>query len=313
MGILLGMRTLTTLLLCVVSALAQEAVVLVGGRYADRQNTFEVEVWSHSLDCGIDIKNTPDVFDHQPGVALLENNLYVCGGRRIGTNSPSDDCDIYSLADNVWTEGPKQTFNRTGNPFENLQMTTVGLTVVAVYQGNSYYPDFESTKYQMSSLGEGGWSEPTLLNVSFSGGYGFRDLIALDENHVAFSAVTDGTIYIVHVETETVVTEVYLNFQCYSPFLYNNQYTCVKEGTEELVSLSFSEDFGEPTWTVVKSQLPMVFTNNHYGFYTQLDGMITCVCSDEAVIFYLEDDEWKSEEMKIPRVESGHVVIPCAM
>ena len=48
-------------------------------------------------------------------------------------------------------------------------------------------------------------------------------------------------------------------------------------------------------------------------FMTQLDGMLTAVFSQEAIISYLEGDEWKSEEMEIPRVESGHLVIPCHM
>ena len=50
----------------------------------------EVEVWSHSPDCGIHIKNTPDSFTDRPGVAVLENNQYVCGGLRIETNSTID-------------------------------------------------------------------------------------------------------------------------------------------------------------------------------------------------------------------------------
>merc|ERR1711970_573753 len=318
--ILLGMRTLTTLLLCVVSALAQEAVVLVGGRYADSQDTFEVEVWSHSPNCGINIKNTPDSFVDRPGVAVLKNNLYVCGGRRIGTDSTSDDCDVYSLTDNVWTDGPTQPFNRTNNNgFEDqfkFRMATVGSTVVAAYQGNSYYPEFEPQEYQMSILGGEGWSEPTLLGVSK--GDMFLGMVALDEKHVALRAYISypaiETIYIVNVETLTVVTEISLDFHCYVPFLYNNQYTCVKEGAEELMGLSLSEDFSEPTWTVVQSLPADIFhTDYHAYFMTQLDGMLTGVFSQEAVIFYLEGEEWKSEEMEIPRVESGHVVIPCPM
>ena len=78
-------------------------------------------------------------------------------------------------------------------------------------------------------------------------------------------------------------------------------------------SLSFSEDFSEPTWSVVQS-LPPGAPDTYYGFFlTQLDGMLTCVFSKEAVVFYLEGYEWTSEEMKIPRVESGHVVIPCSV
>merc|ERR1712002_893684 len=103
-----------------------------------------------------------------------------------------------------------------------------------------------------------------------------------------------------------VVAEISLDFGCFVPFLYNNQYTCVKEGAEELISLSFSEDFSEPTWTVVQSLPADIFSTDFYAyFFTQLDGMLTVVFSQEAVIFYLEGDEWKSKGMEIPRVNSG--------
>ena len=58
----------------------------MGGKYADGYVDNEVEVWSHSPDCGINIKNTPDSFVDRPGDAFQGNNLYVCGGRRIGTD-----------------------------------------------------------------------------------------------------------------------------------------------------------------------------------------------------------------------------------
>jgi len=318
------MRTLTTLLPCVVTALAQEALVLVGGKFGDGYVDNEVEVWSHSSDCGINIKNTPDFFIDRPGVAALENNLYVCGGRRIGTNSTSDDCDIYSLADNEWMDGPNQPFDRTDNdPFNyefRFRMTTLGPTVVAAYQ------DHPEQEYQMSTLGEEGWSEPTSLGGTSNHGQTFLGLITLDEKHVALTAQQkyvypmNVTIFIVNVETVTVVAEIPLDFVCYMPFLYNNQYTCVKvgsvnpDGAWDLLSLSFSEDFDEPTWTVVQSLPPDIFEFDMYNyryFMTQMDGMLTGVFTKEAVIFYLEGDEWKSEEIKIPRDEPGHVVIPC--
>jgi len=287
---------------------------MVGGKYADGYVDNEVEVWTHSPECGINIKNTPDSFVDRPGVAVLENNLYVCGGQRIGTNSTSDDCDIYSLTDNVWTDGPTQPFNRTHNngfdPQFKLRMATVGSTVVAAYQGNSYYPDFEPQEYQMSTLGAEGWSEPTSLGVSKGD---LQGMVALDVKHVA---VWGGeTIYIVNVDKLTVVAEV-LDVHCCLPFLYNNQYTCVKSA-KELISLSFSEDFSEPTWTVVQNLPADIFHAYEYDCYPyfmiQLDGMLTAVFSRDAVIFYLEGDEWKSDEMEIPRVESGHLVIPCNM
>jgi len=309
--ILLGMKTLTTVLLFAVSSLAQEALVLVGGKYADGYLDNEVEVWSHSSNCGLNIKSTPDYFVDRPGVAAQENNLYVCGGNRIGTNSTSDDCDVYSLTDNAWTDGPTQPFNRTnnngfGDQFK-FRMSTVGSTVVAAYQDDIYYP-IVPQEYQMSTLGKEGWSEPTSLGVNYGE---FQGMVALDEKHVALnSGSTYEMIYIVNVETLTVVAEVSLDFSCILPFMYNNQYTCVKRGPEELMSLTFSEDFNEPTWTVLQS-LPDIFHVPEPYFMAQLDGMLTGVFPREAVIFYLEGDEWKSEEMEIPRYDPGYVVIPC--
>ena len=152
--------------------------------------------------------------------------------------------------------------------------------MVAAYQGNSYYPDFEPQEYPISTLGEEGWSGPTSLGGSF-GEFSFFDMIAMDKKHVALTGSIqyppNETIYIINVETVTVVTDISLDFHCYAPFLYNNQYTCVKEGTDELWSLSFSEDFSEPTWSVVQS-LPPGAPDTYYGFFlTQLDGMLTCV------------------------------------
>ena len=129
-------------------------------------------------------------------------------GRRIGTNSTIDTCDNYSLTDNVWTDGPDQPFNRTNNDEFDTQfkfwMATAGPTVVAAYQGNPYYPDFEPQVYQMSTLGEEGWSEPTSLGVSF-GEFTFFDMIALDEKHVALTGSIqyppNETICITNAET----------------------------------------------------------------------------------------------------------------
>ena len=314
---------LTALLLCVGPTLAQEALVLVGGRYADGYVDNEVEVWSHSADCGVNIKNTPDSFIDRPGVAFLENNLYVCGGHRIGTNSSSDDCDVYSLTDNIWTKGPPQPFNRTTNDgFEDtfsIRMATVGHTVVAAYAGNMQWPDFEPVEYQISTLGETGWSEPTSLSVRLDNM--FLGMVALDEKHVALRDLqtysSNETVYIVNVETELVVAKIIKDWECNSePVLYNNQYTCIKRSADrkEVMSLSFSQDFSDPTWTMVETLPSDIFPIDYSeDFLTVVDGMLTVVFSRQAAIFYLDGGEWKSEEMDIPRTQSGHVVIPCLM
>ena len=119
------------------------------------------------------------------------------------------------------TDGPNQPFNRTNNDDFDTQfkswMSTVGSTVVAAYQGNSYYPDFEPQEYQISTLGEEGWSDPTSLGVSF-GEFSFFDMIAMDKKHVALTGSIqyppNETIYIINVETITVVTDKSLDFHC---------------------------------------------------------------------------------------------------
>merc|ERR1712179_607868 len=53
---------LAVFLLSCGSALAEEALVIVGGLYPDGYQDNEVEVWSHSADCGLSIDKTPDSF-----------------------------------------------------------------------------------------------------------------------------------------------------------------------------------------------------------------------------------------------------------
>ena len=42
---------------------AQEASVIIGGTYPDGSPVTEVEVWSPSTECSINIKDTPVVFE----------------------------------------------------------------------------------------------------------------------------------------------------------------------------------------------------------------------------------------------------------
>ena len=67
-------------------AASQDAVALFGGAYPDGYMDNEVEVWSHSSSCDLEIPSTPDSFRDGPGVAVLDDKIYVCGGHRMGTN-----------------------------------------------------------------------------------------------------------------------------------------------------------------------------------------------------------------------------------
>ena len=66
---------------------------MLGGQYPDGYDDTEVEVWSLDPDCDVHIKNTKQAFIDRPAVAVLENNIYVCGLIRIGLNQTSSACD----------------------------------------------------------------------------------------------------------------------------------------------------------------------------------------------------------------------------
>ena len=131
--LVLNMRLLELLLAFLLTYIgattAQDAVALFGGEYPDGLMDNEVEVWSHSSSCNLEIPSTPDSFRDGPGVAVLEDKIYVCGGHRIGTNhTTSSTCDVYSLTENTWSEGP--TFS---NHPTRVHLTTVGSRLIAAY------------------------------------------------------------------------------------------------------------------------------------------------------------------------------------
>ena len=91
---------------------SQDALALFGGEYPDGYFDNEVEVWSPSSSCNLEIPSTPDSFIDAPGVGVLDDKIYVCGGHRIGTNHTTSTCDVYSLTDKTWSQGP--SFNKLG-------------------------------------------------------------------------------------------------------------------------------------------------------------------------------------------------------
>jgi len=326
---------LAIFLLHAVTSCAQEALVLVGGKYPDGYDDTEVEVWSLSAECGVHIKNTPDSFVDRPAVAVLDRSLYVCGGSRIGSNRTSSACDIYSLTDNQWTEGASLKFNQSiGHDDFNvdgdgLRLAAVGSTLVAVYRKS---PDYEKkTYFQMSTLSESGWSEPIYLNVSMNTGTDrTEDVIAVDDGHLALSTWTDEVthdpehvtykrnVHIVNIETASVVGEVSTSwdhwtsdstFKWYLPFLFNGKYTCVANSS--VWSLTFDQDFTNHTWNLVEI-LPADFAiYDTSSFLADVGGVLTIVMEFTARVIYFTDGGWKSGELEIPRKDAGYAVVPC--
>ena len=150
---------------------------MVGGQYPDGYDDTEVEVWSLDPDCDVHIKNTKQAFIDRPAVAVLENNIYVCGLIHIGLNQ-------------TWTEGAPLKFNQPIDndnnhvDYQGLKMTTMGSTLIAVYRKSPNYP--EETYFQISTLSESGWSEPICLNKSNGEiTYNTEEEIAVDERHIA--------------------------------------------------------------------------------------------------------------------------------
>ena len=60
--------------------------MIIGGTigWPDGAEISEVEVWSPSLECGINIKDPPVTFPDYPAVSFFGENLYVCGGQSPG-------------------------------------------------------------------------------------------------------------------------------------------------------------------------------------------------------------------------------------
>ena len=111
------MMVLTTLTLLLLffnrSTYAGEALVMIGGDYLPGFLDNEVEVWSPSPSCDLSIPSTIDYFVDGPGVALFQNQIFVCGGSYIHGH-PRDLCDVIGLTETQWKEGPSMSSELKG-------------------------------------------------------------------------------------------------------------------------------------------------------------------------------------------------------
>jgi len=311
---------LAVFLLACGSALAEEALVIVAGFYPDGYEDNEVEVWSHSADCGLSIDKTPDSFIEGPGVGFYEKDLYVCGGRRIGTSHKQDTCDVYSTVDDEWREGPTLKFNTSTDGFGNsfyLSMVAIGSKLVAF-----------NNHYEFSSLEGTEWSEPASTNIEDVCVGGPPEIMAFDNSHVARRCwrrfpYTGEDVYFFNVENASITASVHLEeFSCKSPVMYNNTYTCLltapawTEHEKLIYSLTFNEGFTDPTWSVLDvPPYKMSCFNDITGWenyrLTVLDGMLTVFCPQFGTITYLENGEWKDGFLEIVRMGPASIVMPC--
>jgi len=301
---------------------AEEALVIVAGFYPDGYEDNEVEVWSHSADCGLSIDKTPDSFIEGPAVGIYEKDLYICGGHRIGTSHKQDTCDVYSTVDDEWREGPALKFNTSTDwKIHPISMVAIGSKLVA-FNNNNEFSSLEGTE----------WSEPASTNMEglcleFGGA---PEIMAYDNSHVARSCALSypyagEDVHFFNVETASIDATVHYekeDFACKSPVMYNNTYTCLLAAAawiehENLIySLTFDEGFTDPTWSVLEVPpytMPCFDGNTGWEDYrlTVLDGMLTVFCPKFGTITYLEDGEWKDGYLEIARREPASIVMPC--
>jgi len=299
---MISLISLTVLLLGLEISLAQEAVAIIGGMYPDGYNDTEVEEWSHSEDCGLDIPDTPDAFAGKPGVALYEGNLFVCGGQRIGANRSSTRCDLYNMVDKVWREGPalKQ------DPGE-VRLVTVGSNLVAVYNNGH--------DYVVSILQDSEWAEVFIIDEAIEVGY--LELVPFNERQFFLLSYAVGLFYfVIDIETGDHM-QFHLPYPnlCSVPFLHDAQLAClirarIDEEEWRIVSVSFNEDdLSHPSVSDLGT-LPSDGQLWDLQFF-DLDGVMTFYSGQTGEIYYLEGDEWKLGAGLIPRLRSSVLVLPC--
>merc|ERR1711970_1442034 len=134
------------------------------------------------------------------------------------------------MAHNDWSEGPTLKF-LADEPYPcgrriQLWLAAVGNSFFAVYQqapGCAMY---------MSTLVDNEWSEP--IAIGPAAGEMIFSMVALDEKHFALQHITlhssNEAIQIVNVDTASVVTTVPMDWMCYHGFLYNGQFSCIRQG-----------------------------------------------------------------------------------
>jgi len=295
---------LASFLLGLAAVKSQEVVAFFGGKYPDGYLDNEVESWPSSS-CNLEIPSSPDSFRDKPGVALLGDDVFLCGGHRIGTIHTSAFCDIYSLSGKDWREGPQLPENP-----ETIQMTAVGSKLAAAYMSKN-----TTSQMVVSILDQETKLEWTVLTTIEAEGSFNTQIAQVDDKHVgvveSFAWGAHHVVNIVNVETGKVtVVETVDNAYCSHAFVFNGNFTCVF-AEEDFYSLTFSgEDGPDPEWTLVANHPPGDYTI--FAPYLQLNGMLTALSSlDYGLIYYLEDEEWKMGEIEIARHDPGFAILPC--
>jgi len=306
---------LTILLSLGKTFLADEAVVIIGGTYPDGYADNEVEVWSPSPDCPLEVPSTPDAFIDTPGAEFYQDSLYVCGGHRIGTTHTRDTCDVYNFAEKDWSQGSPLKTNSS-----HLSLARVGSNLAAVYSNED-----DHFRLVVSFLEDSGWVESFPLDAEAPDG-GELHLVVLDDEHLAIQVPWNTNnpnpyeerLFIVDTETGKL-SNLTINFRCEKPFMFNNLLTCVRGNLfedRELVALSFDDaEFSNPTWSVVGT-IPTEIWDAQHTYYESravvvLDGLLAVVMSDFGAIFYLEEGDWKTVGLDISRFEPAVFVMNC--
>jgi len=295
------------------SAFSKEALVLIGGDYEPGYMDNEVEVWSPSSDCLLDISESANYFGENPGVAHLENQLYVCGNTNYqGTHKHI--CDIFDLNDGQWKEGPSLP-----TPTQHLKMAATGNTLVAVGGWFSGSP-WANMSIETLETGDDTWQESFPYPGNHSSYYSVDDLVVFNEKEVGITFDAEAgkkTISVFNVvKNEIIITKDLPN--CQYPFMYMDRYTCVQENNGEYKLLSIvemSEDYEDMTWDWVGSIPPEVWGDEMYlqKIVQEVDGLLTVVKPEKGLVFYLEGEEWKNGgELDVKRYQVGHIVVPCS-
>jgi len=295
------------------SAFSREALILIGGSYQPGFMDNEVEVWSPSSDCLLDISESANYFTANPGVAHLENQLYVCGDTNYqGTHKHI--CDIFDLNDGQWKEGPSLP-----TPLQYLKMAATGNTLVAVggWQSGS---SWANVSIETLETGEDTWGE-SFPYPDYNSYYDpVDDLVVFNEQEVGiiFASMEGKRHFSVFnvVKNEIIISKEFPD--CWYSFMYMDRYTCVQEynGEYKLLSIvEMSEDYEDMTWDWVGSIPPEVWSDAMYiqRIVQVVDGLLTVVLPVKGLVFYLEGEEWKNGGvLDVKRNQVGYTVVPCS-
>ena len=331
MYLVLKMRLLKMFLTLFLSHLgtvaSQDALALFGGEYPDGYLDNEVEIWSHSSSCNLEIPSTPDSFRDAPGVGVLEDKVYVCGGHRMGTNHTTSTCDVYSLTGNAWSVGP--SFNK--HPM-HVHLAAMGSKLIAAYAlGNmtSQGPRMDQLVVSyLSTETSPEWNILTVIECEPCSPYDCDNcwnhldgIGQVDENHIGlveeYKYGANYSVHLVNIQTgKDVKVDTKDNAYCSSGFVFNDLFTCLFD--RELYSLTVNgEDHLQHEWTYIGNIGPRMPPNQRSidGPFVQVDGMLTSLSFLDLGLIYwmdeIEDEEWKTAEVEIPRQNVGWTILNC--